>query len=110
MADHLGIDTAQINLRTLRLGFELAKIQPHAWRELLTNLLPKSKNDSRGPVALGINPDLPTHQQQAEFRARTGLSHRSLFHYKRKLGLSRSYQAKLPRAQEMPEASENLHE
>jgi hypothetical protein len=90
------IDYAQVNLRTLRLGYELAITQPHGWMEVLPHLLPTKavgREVAMTATAL-INPSLSPKLQENEFRAQTGMSRRSFYLYKKKLGLTRPYRSK----------------
>jgi hypothetical protein len=89
------IDYAQVNLRTLRLGYELASTQPHGWREVLPHLLPaKVAGKDRAMATTLINPSLPPKLQENEFRTKTGMSRRTFYLYKKKLGLTRPYRSK----------------
>lgn len=89
------IDFSQINLRTLRLGYEIAMTQPKCWQEILPSLLPlkgvKAGLRLRGEL---INPELAPSLQEAEFRLKTGKGRRTFYNYKKKLGLTRRYRSK----------------
>lgn len=91
ISERADADFSQVNLRTLRLGYELAKTQPELWRELLPNLLPKSDIRSEDPLHAQRRAALPIKEQIAEFQARTGKSRRTFFNYRKKLGLVRTY-------------------
>lgn len=92
------IDYAQVNLRTLRLGYELASTQPHGWRDVLPHLLPAKTVGREMAMATTatalINPSLPPKLQENEFRTKTGMSRRTFYLYKKKLGLTRPYRSK----------------
>jgi hypothetical protein len=90
------VDYSQVNLRTLRLGYELASTQSRGWMEVLPHLLPTkvvSKVEEMMATAL-INPSLPSRLQESEFRTQTGKSRRTFYNYKKKLGLTRPYRSK----------------
>lgn len=90
-----GLDYSQMNLRTLRMGYELAKTQPDRWREILPLILPRRRVLVAAQVASDlINPNLPPKLQEAEFRSRTGKSRRTFYLYKKRLGLTRHYRSK----------------
>lgn len=72
-----------INLRTLKLGYELAKTHSDTWRHLLEKLLPP-------PAPRRIAKELiesasEVEDQVKEFQRATGLSRRTFFNYKQEL-------------------------
>jgi hypothetical protein len=73
------IECGQVNLRTLRLGYELCLSHPEHWRDLLLRLMPKpspsrvAESISRGPEA--------TKEKVEKFCRLTGLSRRTYFNY-----------------------------
>lgn len=86
------IDLMGVNLRTLKLGYDLAATHPGGWKELFRHLLPKAVK-VKDELSTIFTSGLTTKEQQARFLAKTGKSLRSYYNYKRKLGLSRSYRA-----------------
>lgn len=87
------VDVSKINLRTLKMGYELATTHPEAWRELFIQLLPRKS------VATDIMIDvfrsgLTVKEQESKFMSATGKSRRTFYNQKKKLGLTRAYQAK----------------
>ncbi|MBI2712756.1 MAG: hypothetical protein HYX41_07890 [Bdellovibrio sp.] len=87
------IDLLKVNLRTLRLGYDLAATHPEAWQELFQHLLPRllePKDQVRDILSSGLT----TKEQEAKFVATTGKSRRSFYNYKKKMGLTRAYQRK----------------
>jgi hypothetical protein len=89
------IDFSQVNLRTLRMGYELARTQPECWQDVFTHLLPRKSGDELAYASAElINPRLPPKLQEAEFCSRTGKGRRTFFLYKKRLGLSRPYHSK----------------
>lgn len=86
----LDLDLYKINLRTLKMGYELATLHPDSWRDLIRHLLPLKKPvESR--TADIFQEGVPAKMQEARFMETTGKSRRSYYNYKRKLGLTRSY-------------------
>jgi len=83
-------DTVRINLRTLKMGYDLATTHPEAWRELFGHLLPRKKASS-DLLSEIFQSGVPAKEQEARFVASTGKSRRTFYNYKRRLGLSRSY-------------------
>ena len=81
---------SSISLRTLHIGCELAATHPEEWRELLEPLLPSAHPDHL--IESLATADLGAHQQERKFIAETGLSRRTFYREKKRLGMSRSYQ------------------
>ncbi len=73
------IDNSQINLRTLRLGYELCLSHPEHWRGLLLRLMPKP-SPGQLAEALSRSPEA-TKEKVATFCKATGLSRRTYFNY-----------------------------
>jgi hypothetical protein len=97
IANQEGVDFSQVNLRTLRMGYELAKTQPESWKEVLPHLLPRAAGAIRRESYREddqINPNLPARLQAEEFCKRTGKSRRTFYLYKKKQGLTRPYRTK----------------
>ena len=90
--DLKGIDLMKANLRTLKLGYDLAKSHPEFWQDLFIHLLPKEEG-SMEQVEQILHSDLPVKKQEAKFLASTGKSRRTFYNYKKKLGFSRAYQS-----------------
>lgn len=86
-------EPSTLNLRTLHLGYELRAQNPEDWRELLAALtLARTFDGSPDELVreLSASPSSVAEQESAFCRA-TGLSRRSFFHCRRRLGLSRPY-------------------
>ncbi|MBS1983093.1 MAG: hypothetical protein JST16_02880 [Bdellovibrionales bacterium] len=85
----------QINLRTLKVGYDVAQVHGHGeWQELLLRLLPASKRETEPPLKVLqelLNSKLPVVQQEREFIRRTGLTRRTYFRLKNGMGLTRTY-------------------
>jgi hypothetical protein len=73
-------DFRGINLRTLRLGYELAKSNTTRWRELFDRLLPSP--DPTKTAYLAIMEKGTVEEQFREFHRATGLSRRTFFYYR----------------------------
>ncbi len=86
-------DLTKINLRTLRLGYDLAGTHQDSWRDLFLHLLPRSE-EPKDQIAEILQSDLSIKEQEAKFLATTGKSRRSFYNYRRKLGLTREYQVR----------------
>lgn len=69
-----------MNLRTLHLGYELAKTNPAQWRHLLDRLVPSE--EPRALVSGLSQSSLPVEEQSREFMRATGLSRRTFFKYR----------------------------
>lgn len=87
------IDLMKVNLRTLKLGYDLAATHTDSWRELFRQLLPKM-TESKDQISSILSSGLTNKEQEARFLAQTGKSRRSFYNYKKKLGLTRSYASK----------------
>lgn len=85
------IDLMKVNLRTLKLGYDLASTHPASWKELFQHLLPK-RLQPKDEISAILSSGLTTKEQEAKFLAATGKSRRSFYNYKKKMGLSRAYQ------------------
>lgn len=84
-----------ISLRTLHLGYELREANPDEWRELLAAVTSvRGFDGAPEDLVRELAGDASTSigDQEALFRRATGLSRRSFYHYRRRLGLSRSYE------------------
>lgn len=86
-----GVDLRKVSLRTLKMGYELAETHPESWRDLFTNLLPR-KQAEEDVVAQILRSGLSSREQELKFIATTGKSRRTFYLYKKRLGLTRSYQ------------------
>jgi hypothetical protein len=74
------IDHTRVNLRTMRLGYELASKHPDSWQEILRGLLPRSARW----LAKSLRYNGGNVEEQArEFSKQTGLSRRTFFNYRR---------------------------
>lgn len=89
--DRTQIDLMRVNLRTLKMGYDLASTHPKAWQELFQHLLPKAVAP-KDKVAAILTSGLSNKEQEAKFLATTGKSRRSYYNHKKKLGLTRAYQ------------------
>ncbi len=85
-----------ISLRTLEMGVEIAENEPESWQELLESAIPGVAPALKG-VAVKSSMDvlkslgqsgLKISQQFAEFHQATGMSRRSFFYQRKKLGLT----------------------
>ena len=85
-----GIELTQVNLRTVKLGYDLAMTHPESWRELFMKLLPRRKNVEEGVMEL-FSSGLSAKEQEERFCQLTGKSRRTYYVYKKEFGLSRSY-------------------
>ena len=94
--DSIGIELAKVNLRTLKMGYELAMTHPEDWRELFVHLLPRDDAKAAAPVARILQSGLSAKEQEAQFTATTGKSRRTFYNLKKELGLTRPYRAKSP--------------
>lgn len=76
------LDAGKLNLRMLRLGYELAENYPDRWEILLEKLLTGS--ESPGSIVQGLSrTDLPVEEQVRQFKKETGLSRRTFFNYRK---------------------------
>lgn len=76
-------DTSNINLRTLQLGYELAKTHPENWQNLLEKLLPGKRPDAYAKEL--SETQLCVQEQAKEFMRVTGLSRRTFFNYRERM-------------------------
>lgn len=101
------IDFLRVNFRTLRMGYDLALTNPEMWKELFRHVLPTKTTERRTlvsphrsvpaiPIAIRriLSSDLPVKEQEKQFSAMSGMSRRTFFSYKRRLGLSRKYHSR----------------
>jgi len=81
-----------ISLRTLKMGYELAHTHPKDWQELLQTLLKGGAKARPQEVIQSLvgSPSLVKAQGE-QFSETTGMSRRTFFNYRKKLGLSRAY-------------------
>ena len=96
--------SSAISLRTLELGIELRKADPHGWKELLRRsmpcldmstarqeITPKSRNSSVESILRELHiSGLPPRQQFEKYHQLTGNSRRSFYYHRKALGLSGS--------------------
>lgn len=75
---------AKVNLRTLRLGYELAEQFPDRWESLVERLFIGQKSPE-ATLDLLSETDLSVEEQAKKFQQETGLSRRSFFNYKKRL-------------------------
>ena len=76
----------KVSLRTLQMGYEVARSNPENWMALLPNLLPKV---SIPEVVVELNGrNLTVEDQAREFVRVTGLTRRNFFNHRRRLGLT----------------------
>lgn len=82
-----------INLRTLKMGYEMAQSQPDGrWQQLLVKLVPSGAVADPEIVVRELDASgLQPKAQQAEFLRRTGMKRRTFFKLRRELGLAREY-------------------
>jgi hypothetical protein len=86
--DHqVGFEFSKINLRTLKMGYDLALTHPMNWTSLFIQLLP-ARNLAMADI---FDSKLSGEEQFAKFQQLTGLGKRSYFIYKKRFGSSRSY-------------------
>ena len=74
-------NSSEINIRTLRKGYEIAKLKPNIWQTLLEKILPKTSPEDI--VQQLINSSMSVVEQAKEFTRVTKMSERS-FYYHRK--------------------------
>ncbi len=75
-------DLRKLNLRTLKMGYEIAKSNPTQWQTLLDRLLPQTS-----PKVLAnalSDSDMSVEDQSKEFSRATGLSRRTFYYYRNK--------------------------
>ena len=97
-----GIDTMKVSFRTLKMGYDFAVTNPDSWKELFLHVLPSliqrsytsppTKTDVSENVQELLNSKLSIKEQESEFLKTTGKSRRTFYVYRRRMGLSRSYQ------------------
>lgn len=78
-------DFSGVNLRTLRLGYELAASGRSDWKAIFTRLLPKP-DQTRLAFSLASETNGSVEQQYREFHRATGLSRRTFFYYRSRVG------------------------
>ena len=77
-----------VNLRTLQMGYELARTNPETWQILLGKLVPHTS-----PTVILeslAQSDMPVEEQYREFTRQTGLSRRTFFKYRQQMDLRSS--------------------
>ncbi len=87
-------DLMKMNLRTIKMGYDLADTHPGMWKELLLHLLPRSVE----PITVAsqiMNSTMSAKEQEAYYLANTGKSRRSFYNLKKQLGLTRKYQSRV---------------
>lgn len=72
-----------INLRTLQMGYDLARTNPETWQVLLEKLVPRS--DPKAVLEDLARSDLSVEEQSREFSRLTGLSRRTFFKYRKRM-------------------------
>lgn len=85
-------DLKKLSLRTLEQGYELACLDPSGWRALLPKLLPRdthgpSQSTSESLVKALARSDKRVQEQVIQFCRKTGLSRRTFFNLRARLGL-----------------------
>jgi hypothetical protein len=71
----------RLNLRTLKMAYEVARANPGNWQSLMARLLPKTSPRSlAGKLSQG---GLSIEEQAREFSRQTGLSRRTFFNYRK---------------------------
>ncbi len=78
-------NSSEINIRTLRKGYEIAKLKPETWQSLLEKILPKTSPEDI--VRQLQNSSMSVVEQAKEFTRVTKMSERS-FYYHRKAAAS----------------------
>lgn len=84
-------DMTKLNLRTLKMGYDLALTHPDSWRELFVHLLPRQQKPV-GLISQILQSGLSAKEQEAKFVSSTGKSRRTYYNLKKRLGLTRQYQ------------------
>ncbi len=79
-------DFTKINLRTLKMGYELAIANPQGWVQLLEKMLPEISVEEL--VEELSARDINVEEQIREFTQRSGLTRRSFFNYRKRLGIT----------------------
>ncbi len=92
IADSTRADLTKLNLRTLKMGYDLAATHADAWRELFVHLLPR-KSEPSDLISQLLQSGLSAKEQEAKFISTTGMSRRTFFNQKKRLGLTRPYQS-----------------
>lgn len=73
-------DLRKLNLRSLKMGYEIAKSNPQNWQQLLDKLLPQISHQD---VLRSLEEsNLSVEEQSKEFTRATGLSRRTFYYYK----------------------------
>jgi hypothetical protein len=84
-------NSSEINIRTLRKGYEIAKLKPDSWQTLLEKILPKTSPDDI--VRQLQKSSMSVVEQAKEFTRVTKMSERS-FYYHRKAMVARNPDSK----------------
>ncbi len=77
----------EVNLRTLKLGYELATSTPEDWKELFLRVLPAP--DPNHAVVMSLSSLGSVEDQFREFHRRTGLSRKTFFYHRSRLLIKR---------------------
>jgi len=85
------LSTDKINLRTLKLGYELCEADPENWKSLIDGLLPKEELTNVDLIKRLSKSGLAVKEQFSEFERKTGLKRRQFFYVRKSLGLSTQY-------------------
>ena len=100
------VDFSRVSLRTLKMGYNLAESHPQNWQPLFLKLLPRDE-PKKVAIARLLKAGVPPKQQETKFLTETGMSRRSFYNYRKRMGLTRPYgtkksmkKGKLPRAAE----------
>jgi hypothetical protein len=84
------VDINKINLRTLKMGYDLAITHPDEWPELLAHVLPRTEKITDKVKAI-LHSNLSVTEQIEKFQRETGKSRRTFYNAKKKAGLCRVY-------------------
>lgn len=71
----------EVNIRTLRKGYEIARVKPDRWKDLLTAILPASTPED--VVRTLARSKMPVVAQAREFVRLTRMSERSFYNYRK---------------------------
>lgn len=77
-------DPSRISLRTLQMGYELAKANPDDWKMLFGRLLPRTESPKEVVSQLDQGKN-KLNEQIIEFMRTTGLSRRTFYNYRNKM-------------------------
>lgn len=79
---------SEISFRTLKKGYRLAEVHPHAWQELFSDFLPKASKDPNLLVIELASENIKVKEQAQRFAEQTGLGIRSFYNYRKEAKLS----------------------